>query len=57
MRNYNLDWIRVISMIGVIADHYTWVFGYNWMINIGLQIGGGSVTIFLVISSLLFGAK
>lgn len=40
MRNNNLDWIRVIAMTGVIADHYTVLFDCNWLVNIGLQIGG-----------------
>lgn len=57
MRNYNLDWIRVIAMTGVITDHYTSLFNCNWLRNIGLQIGGGNVTIFFMISALLFGSK
>lgn len=42
MRNCNLDWIRVIAMIGVVADHYTGLFDYKWLVNSGLQIGGGA---------------
>lgn len=57
MRNYNLDWIRVFAMIGVVADHYTGLFGCDWLRNCGLQVGGGNVTIFFVISALLFGTK
>lgn len=57
MRNYNLDWIRVFAMVGVIADHYTGLFGMDWLRNCGLQVGGGNVTIFFVISALLFGTK
>lgn len=40
MRNYNLDWIRVFAMIGVVADHYTGLFGCDWLRNCGLQVGG-----------------
>ena len=56
-RNYNLDWIRVIAMTGVVLDHYICSLGSNILDKAGLQIGGGSVTIFFAISALLFGAK
>lgn len=40
MRNYNLDWIRVIAMTGVIIDHYICCLGSKVLNNIGLQMGG-----------------
>lgn len=40
-RNFNLDWIRVIAMIGVITDHYICSFGDKMLELIGLQMGGG----------------
>lgn len=56
-RNYSLDWIRVIAMFGVMFDHYICSFGSKILNNIGLQIGGVSVTMFFVISAFLFGIK
>lgn len=56
MRNYNLDWIRVIAMFGIIVDHFISNLGCKKLEYCGLQMGG-NVTIFFLISALLFGAK
>ena len=41
-RNYNLDWIRVIALIGVVVDHYLMTFkGCGALVNGGIQVGGG----------------
>lgn len=40
-RNHNLDWIRVIALIGVVLDHYLMTFkGHDALVNGGIQIGG-----------------
>lgn len=40
-RNYNLDWIRVIALIGVVLDHYMMTFkGCDALVNGGIQMGG-----------------
>lgn len=40
-RSYTLDYIRVIAMVGVITDHYMQYTHVDWLVNSGLQIGGG----------------
>lgn len=57
MRNYNLDWIRVIAMCGVLVDHYMCMFNSLSLSKLGLQIGGGGVEIFFAVSALLYGMK
>ena len=56
-RNYSLDYIRVIAMLGILVDHAICFYDSNSLNYSGIQIGGGSVTIFFTISSLLFGSK
>lgn len=55
--NYKLDCIRVLAMVGILFDHYISSFGSNRLNNIGLQVGVGGVTLFFIISALLFGYK
>lgn len=40
-RNYNLDWIRVFAMGGILLDHYLCAFDSQCLNNIGMQIGVG----------------
>lgn len=47
MRNNNLDWIRIIAMVGVLTDHLFGVTSCHFLINSSLQIGGGSERSFL----------
>ena len=56
-RNYSLDYIRVIAMVGILVDHAICFYGSNSLNYSGIQLGGGSVTIFFIISALLFGSK
>lgn len=57
VRNYLLDYIRVLAMIGILLDHAVGYCGHNALTCSGIQIGGGGVTIFFTISALLFGNK
>ena len=57
MRNYTIDFIRVLAMMGVISDHYLQRTSSNILINTGLCMGGVSVAIFIVISAYLYGVK
>jgi len=52
-----LNIIRVTAMIGVVADHYLQMTGYDKLINTGLYWGGVSVAVFFSLSAYLFGEK
>lgn len=57
MRNYTLDIIRVLAMVGVVFDHYLQRSDDYSIINTGLWTGGVCVAIFLAISSYLYGLQ
>lgn len=56
-RNYTIDLIRVIALLGVIIDHYLQQSECKQLINIGLCAGGISVSMFLTISAYIYGVK
>ena len=39
-RNYSLDYIRVIAMLGILVDHAICFYGSNSLNYSGIQIGG-----------------
>lgn len=57
LKNYNFDLIRLLAMTGVVVDHYISWFGSNMLKYSGLQVGGGSVTISILLSAFLFGIQ
>ena len=46
-RNYVLDVIRIIALLGVVCDHYLQSSGCNVLIDSGLCMGGGECGNFL----------
>ena len=40
-RNFSLDYIRVIAMVGILIDHAICFYGSNTLNYSGIQIGGG----------------
>ena len=51
------DIVRIIAMIGVVADHYFQLTGCRALVRTGLCWGGVSVAIFFALSAYLFGEK
>lgn len=53
----SFDVVRVIAMLGVVADHFLQMTGKETLVNIGLFLGGVSVAMFFSLSAYLFGNK